>query len=295
MTQSQGDLSVERMCALAQVNRAGYYRHWQASAPRREETALRDRLQHLALENRHYGYRRLLELLKREGWAVNHKRVLRLMRNDNLLCLRQRRFVPATTDSKHRFKVYPNLARRLELTAINQLWVADLTYIRLAEDFVYLAVVLDVFSRRVVGWALEGHLQASLAIAALRMALARRDVAPGGLVHHSDRGVQYACTDYIALLESHGIQPSMSRIACPYDNAFAESFMKTLKQEEVDGRTYTDLAHARADVGTFIEVVYNGKRLHSALAYATPVEFENQTRPGAAAQQPQAAFTAKCP
>ena len=148
--------------------------------------------------------------------------------------------------------------------------MADLTYIRLAEDFVYLAVVLDVFSRRVVGWALADHLQASLAIAALKMALVRRDVAPGGLVHHSDRGMQYACTDYIALLETHAIQPSMSRIACPYDNAFAESFMKTLKQEEVDGRTYTDLAHARADVGTFIEVVYNGKRLHSALAAKCP-------------------------
>ena len=190
MTQSQGGLSVERMCALAQVNRAGYYRHWRAVAPRREETELRDRLQHLALENRHYGYRRLLELLKREGWAVNHKRVLRLMRDDNLLCLRRRRFVPATTESNHRFRVYPNLARRLELTAINQLWVADLTYIRLAEDFVYLAVVLDVFSRRVVGWALADHLQASLAIAALKMALACRDVTPGGLVHQSDRGMQ---------------------------------------------------------------------------------------------------------
>ncbi len=275
------------MCGLVDESRAGYYRHWQGREPREEEMGLRDRIQHLALAHRHYGYRRIGALLRREGWCVNHKRVLRLMRKDNLLCLRQRAFVPATTDSLHSYKIYPNLARRLETTAINQLWVADITYVRLAEDFVYLAVVLDAHSRRVVGWALADHLKASLALAALEMALASREVLAGALVHHSDRGVQYACTDYIARLEARGILISMSRIACPYDNAMAESFMKTLKTEEVEGRPYRDLAHARSDIGAFIEEVYNKHRLHSALAYRSPEEFEETiTTPGAAAQQP---------
>ena len=205
------------------------------SAPRAAETALRDELQRLALAHRHYGYRRITALLRREGWRVNHKRVLRIMREDNLLCLRKAAFVPATTDSSHRWRIYPNLARRLQPTATNQLWVADITYVRLAEDFAYLAVVLDAFSRRVIGWAMEEHFGP-----AWRWRLSRWRWRAGpsrrALVHHSDRGVQYACDDYIGLLEAHGIQPSMSRVGCPYDNAMAESFMKTLKHEEVDGR-----------------------------------------------------------
>lgn len=261
------------MCALAQVSRAGYYRHWQACAPRQEETGLRDQVQRLSLANRHYGYRRIAALLRREGWLVNHKRVLRLMREDNLLCLRKRAFVPPTTDSRHHWRVYPNLAWRLQPMAVNRLWVADITYVRLAEEFAYLAVVLDAYSRRVVGWALETHLQTSLALAALDMALASRAPAPG-LVHHSDRGVQYACADYIARLEAHGIQPSMSRVGCPYGNAMAESFMKTLKQEEVDASAYRDVHHARRQIARFIEDVYNRQRLHSALDYRPPVEFE---------------------
>jgi putative transposase len=261
------------MCALAQVSRAGYYRHWQACAPRQEETGLRDQVQRLSLANRHYGYRRIAALLRREGWVVNHKRVLRLMREDNLLCLRKRAFVPPTTDSRHHWRVYANLAWRLQPMAVNRLWVADITYVRLAEEFAYLAVVLDAYSRRVVGWALEVHLQTSLARAALDMALASRAPAPG-LVHHSDRGVQYACADYIARLEAHGIQPSMSRVGCPYDNAMAESFMKTLKQEEVDASAYRDVHHARRQIARFIEDVYNRQRLHSALDYRPPVEFE---------------------
>jgi putative transposase len=222
----QGELTIERMCALAGVSRAGYYRHWAASAPRQEETGVRDALQRLALADRHCGYRRIAAQLRREGFAVNHKRVLRLMREDNLLCLRKRSFVPVTTDSRHGWRVVPNLARGMVLTALDQLWVADITYIRLQEEFAFLAVVLDAFSRRVIGWALETHLQASLAIAALTMALAARQPAPGSLIHHSDRGVQYACDAYTALLAAHDIQPSMSRIANPYDNAKAESFMK---------------------------------------------------------------------
>ena len=283
------------MCDLVGESRAGYYRHWRARAPREEEMGLRDRIQRLALAHRHYGYRRIGALLRREGWCVNHKRVLRLMRKDNLLCLRRKAFVPATTDSLHSYRVYPNLARRLETMAINQLWVADITYVRLEEDFVYLAVVLDAHSRRVVGWALADHLKAGLALAALNMALAAREVLPGGMVHHSDRGVQYACDDYTARLEAHGILISMSRIACPYDNAMAESFMKTLKTEEVEGRPYRDLAHARSDIGAFIEEVYNKHRLHSALAYRSPEEFEETIMsPGAAAQQPQVTPT-DCP
>jgi putative transposase len=298
MTGSQGSgsgaASVERLCRIADVSRAAFYRHWGASAPRREETALRDVVQRLCLAHRHYGYRRIGALLRREGWCANHKRVVRIMREDNLLCLRRPAFRPATTDSGHRWRVWPNLARHMAPMAVNQLWVADITYVRLAEAFVYLAVVLDACSRKVVGWAMEDHLRAELALGALAMALGSRETVPGGLVHHSDRGVQYACGHYVARLEAAGIQPSMSRAGCPYDNAMAESFMKTLKQEEVNGTDYRDLAHARAAIGTFIEAVYNRQRLHSALAYRSPEEYE-KSAPWAAAQQPMARETLSCP
>lgn len=293
----QGDgslLSVEQLCRLAQINRAAFYRRWQESAPKAEETALRDRLQHVCVANRHYGYRRIAALLRREGWVVNHKRVLRLMREDNLLCLRRPLFRPATTDSRHGWRLWPNLARHLMPTTVNQLWVADITYVRLAEAFVYLAVIVDAFSRKVVGWAMADHLRAQLALDALTMALDRRSIAPSALVHHSDRGVQYACGDYIARLEAAGILPSMSRAGCPYDNAMAESFMKTLKQEQVNGSDYRDLAHATAEIGMFIEQVYNRQRLHSALAYLSPDEYEDK-RTRAAAQQPAIMTASRCP
>jgi len=261
------------MCLLGRLSRAGYYRHWRSSAPREENTALCDRLQQLALAHRHYGYRRLGVLLRREGWDVNHKRVLRLMRADNLLCLRRRAFVPPTTDSKHSWPVWPNLARGIKTTGLNQLWVADITYVRLKEEFVYVAVVLDAHSRRVVGWAIERYLGTVLALRALRMALTERRPEPG-MIHHSDRGVQYACFDYVKMLQEQGIQISMSRVGNPYDNAKAESFMKTLKQEEVDGREYRDANHLRRSIAEFLENVYNRQRLHSALGYQSPSEFE---------------------
>jgi transposase InsO family protein len=254
MTGPQGlgsaGITIERLCRLAEVSRASFYRGWHETAPGAEETALRDVIQRLCLSHRHYGYRRITALLRREGWLVNHKRVLRLMREDNLLCLRHRPFVPATTDSRHKWQVMPNLARGMSLTGIDQLWVADISYVRLAEAFVYLAVILDAFSRKVIGWALEEHLRAELAITALEMAIDARRPSHGSVIHHSDRGVQYACHEYVAILDRYDIQASMSRLGNPYDNAKAERFMRTLKQEEVDGSTYRDVIDARAQLAS---------------------------------------------
>lgn len=270
----QGGLTIRELCESAQVSRASYYRSWRKREPKEEEIALCDAIQRLALKDRHCGYRRIGRLLKREGWLVNHKRVLRLMRKDNLLSIRRRRYV-ITTDSDHPWRIYPNLARHVVLRGMNQLWVADMTYIRLEREFIYLAVILDVYSRRVVGWSISRQLNSGLALEALDSALKRR-LPASGLIHHSDRGVQYACNEYVERLEAHGIVISMSRPGNPYDNAWAESFMKTLKTEQVDGRRYRDLEHATSSIGTFIEEVYNQQRLHSALDYLSPVEFETQ-------------------
>ncbi len=261
------------MCRIGAVSRAGYYRRWRAQRPREEETALRDRLQMLALAHRHYGYRRIGVLLRREGWQAKHKRVLRLMRADNLLCLRRRAFIPPTTDSRHQWHIWLNLVRWMKTTGVNQVWVADITYVRLREEFVYLAVVLDAHSRRVVGWAIERHLGTVLALRALKMALDSRKPEPG-MIHHSDRGVQYACSEYVAVLLQHGMQISMSRVGNPYDNAKAESLIKTLKQEEINGGSYRNYDHLLQSVADFIENVYNRRRLHSALGYQSPNEYE---------------------
>lgn len=269
----QGNLSIERMCYLAQVSRAGFYRKFQKQEPQQEELDLRSSIQEIFLEHhRHYGYRRISKELRRRGMLVNRKRVQRLMQTDNLLALQPKAFV-ATTNSKHECEVYLNLARRLTLTGINQLWIADITYIRLGREFVYLAVVLDAYSRKVVGWELARHMTCALTKRALERALAARPPAPG-LVHHSDRGVQYASAEYTNLLVQHQIIPSMSRPANPYDNAACESFMRTLKREEINAGTYQDLEDLRQHLEDFIERYYNQVRLHSALGYQPPAEFE---------------------
>jgi putative transposase len=264
---------VTALCQMTGLNRAGFYR-WRV--PRQAvpvEVELRDQMQKVALEWPAYGYRRITFELQRRGFDVNHKRVLRMMREDNLLCMR-RRCLLVTTDSRHPLPIYPNLARQMQLTALNQLWVADITYIRLRTEFVYLAVVLEAFSRRVIGWALGRTLEAELAVTALRMALIERRPAPG-LVHHSDRGVQYASQAYTEMLKQHQATISMSRKGNPYDNAACESFMKTLKYEEVYRNEYRDFHDAHTSIGEFLELVYNQKRLHSALGYVPPAEFEN--------------------
>jgi putative transposase len=269
-------LSIQRMCELGQVSRAGWYRQGGDPQPADQDLKLRDEIQKIALEWPAYGSRRITRELRRRQWTVNRKGVQRRMREDNLLCLRKRKFV-VTTDSDHGLRVYPNLARQMMLTGIDQLWRADITYVRLEVEFVYLAVILDAYSRRVIGWELDGTLEDQLTLAALRMALSRRTVTPE-LVHHSDRGVQYASGDYTQLLQDHQIQISMSRKANPWDNAACESFMKTLKHEEVYRTEYRDQADARVRIGEFIELVYNAKRLHSALDYRPPAEFERDLR-----------------
>jgi transposase InsO family protein len=266
-------LTVERMVKLGRVSRSGFYRFDGDAKPSLgTDMDLRDAIQRIALQWPSYGRPRITAELRRQGWTVNPKRVYRILREDNLLCVRKRKFV-LTTDSNHERKIYPNLASEMLLTSVDQLWRADITYIRLQDEFVYLAVILDAYSRRVIGWALDRTLQDELTLAALQMAIARRAVQPG-LVHHSDRGSQYASNDYTDLLKANGIEISMSRKAKPWDNAACESFMKTLKYEEVHRNEYRNLAEARAAIHEFLEKIYNRKRLHSALGYRPPVEFE---------------------
>jgi len=269
-------LTTARMTALAGVSRATYYRFDPETVPAVRDVEVRDAIQRIALKHPAYGRPRITAELKRQGWEVNHKRVGRILREDNLLCIRKRKF-QSTTDSKHGFLVYPNLLRNLVPVRTNQVWVADITYIRLADEFVYLAVVLDAYSRLVIGWSLERTLEAKLAVGALQMAIDKRG-AKAGLIHHSDRGVQYACGDYTKLLGDHSIRISMSRKGNPYDNAKAESFMKTLKHEEVHRVEYRDMAEARRSIRKFLESTYNRKRLHSALGYRPPAEFDSLSK-----------------
>lgn len=272
----QGSLNIERMCHLARVSRAGFYRSPGAEAPQEESMEVRSAIQQIVLEHRRrYGYRRVTKELKKRGMPVNHKRVARIMREDSLLAVQPKHFV-TTTNSDHKLEIYLNLARRMQLTGVDQLWVADITYIRLHSEFVYLALILDNFSRKVVGWNLDRTLCSRLATEALEQAIELRLPSPG-LVHHSDRGIQYACAEYIAILRRHEMISSMSRPANPYDNASCESFIKTLKREEIYANEYTNIDHLRNNIEEFIERYYNQKRLHSALGYCSPEEFEQQT------------------
>ena len=265
------------MCELTGVSRASFYRDWEQKAPSQAEMALRDAIQRTALAHRNHGYRRITPLIQRAGFVVGEEKVRHILRGDNLLAVRRRKFV-VTTESNHRFRVYPNLAESIELTAVNQLWVADITYIRLQREFVFLAVVLDAFSRKAIGWELGRTLETKLALAALEAAIASRHPQPG-LVHHSDRGTQYASNDYLQRLEACGAHLSMSRPASPWENGKCESFIKTLKREEIDARRYASFAELRQHVDEFMDQIYNKVRLHSALGYRSPEEFEqSQTR-----------------
>jgi len=281
MTSLQGKGNVERFCRLSGVSRAGFYRNWNETEPDAEEVALRDCIQKLFIEHRgHYGIRRMTRVLRAEGMVVNHKRIERLMKADNLLAVGKRKFVPTTTDSNHDLEVYLNLAARIRVTAINQVWVADITYVRLRRQFVFLAVILDLHSRRVIGRAISETIDAELTLTALKQAIETRAPQPG-VVHHSDQGIQYAARSYVAELAAHGIVPSMSRPGNPYDNAFCESFMKTLKKEEVYCNEYKDLHDLRVHIETFIDRYYNERRLHSAIGYVCPAEFEARSAAGA--------------
>jgi len=262
-----------QLCQALMVSRATVYRHrQQENSAAQRDLCMRAHIKRIASDYKDYGYRRITAQLQREGILVNHKKVLFWMRKDKLLCLPKKRFI-ATTDSAHGRPVYPNLRPHICLCRLNQLWVADITYIRLARGFIYLAVVLDAFSRRCIGWALATHLHASLAVEALDMALSYR---PAPEYHHSDQGVQYASQEYVSRLVAQRVQISMSRKGNPYDNAYAESFMKTLKYEEVHSADYETIADVRESLPYFIEQVYNQKRLHSALGYMPPVEFEQK-------------------
>jgi putative transposase len=265
------------MCRLSGVSRATFYRRLRVRPNEERECELRNEIEEIALRWEYYGSRRIQKELNRRGRQVGRELVQRILRENGLLCLRRPTGWLTTTDSKHGLPVFPNLVGEWRPTAINQLWVTDITYIRLRTSFVFLAAMLDAFSRRVIGWAIDRHFRAELCIEALEMALAARHY-PKGVIHHSDRGVQYCSNEYTALLAKYAMRGSMARKGNPYDNAIAESFWKTLKYEQVYRNEYRTIEEARANVGTFINSIYNHRRLHSALGYVPPVEYEAAAR-----------------
>jgi putative transposase len=274
MTTANPAHDVGRLCQLAGISRAAYYRHLDRAAPEELDHDLQEAIQRICLRHRYYGYRRVKLSLGRQGYIVNAKKVLRLMREDNLLAQRRMPFLVPPKGRPEPTVIVPNLVRGLVPSAPDQIWVADITYVHLARAFAYLAVILDAFSRKAVGWAVEHRLDASLAMAALDQALKARKPPRGSLIHHSDRGVQYASLAYRGRLAEHDVAVSMSRPGNPFDNAKAESFMKTLKTEELNARSFKGIADARSRIDDFIANTYNTDRLHSALGYRSPLEFE---------------------
>jgi len=272
---SEKQLSIDRACFISQVNKSSYYKWKNRPELIDNNIYLRNEIQGIALEFPFYGYRRITKELNRRKIIANHKRVLKIMKEDNLLCLRKKQFRPVTTQSDHDYNIYPNLIGNMEVTGMNQVWVADITYIRLVHEFIYLAVIIDIFSRKCIGWALSREINTQLTLNALEMGISKRkSFGLLNLIHHSDRGVQYASNDYVELLQKYGIRISMSRSGNPYDNAFAETFMKTLKIEEVYINEYETFEDAYKNIKHFIDLVYNKKRLHSGLGYVPPEEFE---------------------
>jgi putative transposase len=268
------EMSIERLCSLMGVSRSWYYERPSAEEKAKKDLALRDAIERIVLEFPGYGYRRVTAALRRAGWSVNHKRVLRIMRQESLLCQLKRRFV-LTTGSAHSFGSYPNLLKDVELDGPDQIWISDITYIRLPTTFCYLAAILDAYSRKCVGWHLSRFIDTHLTLCALEMALASRRPAVG-LIHHSDQGVQYASSEYVDRLEEAGARVSMAAVGNPYENSMAESFFRTLKMEEVYLKDYRSFEEAEENIAEFIEEIYNQKRLHSSLGYLPPVEFEAQ-------------------
>ena len=276
-TISQKELPISKGCASLEISRRTYYYSLKEKHINTSDKAITHGIFDIASEFQKYGYRRITAELHRRGQPINHKKVLRIMREENILCTPKKKFRITTTDSNHNYTIHPNLTKDIVLVGINKFWVADITYVHLLHECVYLAVIIDVYSRKCIGWALSRRIDAELVLSALDMAIdARLQFGLTGLIHHSDQGVQYACDEYVNRLNELGIRISMSRKGNPYDNAFAESFMKTLKAEEVYLKEYRPFEGAYNNIKQFIEVVYNKKRLHSSLDYMPPEEFEQE-------------------